>query len=262
MANPLSPVRGTTRQILYPFTRTIEFVTRVNVAANQAEQRYLVRGPLTMLSLPYSELLKADETAQELWFRNARGMFDKTITVTLDTVTYGDLALQQDTFQTTIKQKFFYDTQILLKQEKNPSWVPSPAPSAYPLFSVGARAQYPYTRVLRFATIVNDMETGNRYSLSTIGGPFSNFPTDALHSWEIQYPLLTDVDLAVLEPFFMACMGRYRHFAFTDPDTGIVYPNCRLDQDALAIRYISARPGNAGGHLVSTSVKLTEFFVP
>lgn len=259
MANPLSTVRGTTQQALYPVTRSVEFLTRVKIAANGSEQRFVVRGPLAKFTLPYSELVKLDAANQELWFENARGMFDRTISLTLDGIQYDHLALTQDTFTSTIRQKFLYDTQIQLRQIKNPSWVPAPAPSAFPTFANGLRAQYPYTRTLRYATWLNELETGMRYPLSSYGGPFDNFPLGGLNSWKIDYPVLTDPDLSTLETFFMACQGRYRRFSFTDPDTSIVHPNCRLDQDSLDLRYDMARSG--GNHHVSTSIAISEFFV-
>jgi hypothetical protein len=259
MPNPLSTVRGTTQQALYPVTRTVEFVTRVNIAANGSEQRWVVRGPLNNFQLPYSELLKADAAAQEFWFENARGKFDRTLSLTIDGITYLDLTSDSDTFSQVQRQQRSYDTQISVRQTRNPLWVPAPAPSSYPKLTNGLSAQYPYTRTVRFATIVNDQEVGTRYSLSTYGGPFDNFPTDGLFSWKLDYPVLTEVDAATLENFFLACQGRYHRFSFTDPDTGIVHPNCRLDQDSLPLRYDMAR---RGGHHISTSLSVSEFFIP
>lgn len=258
MANPVATVRGTTKQILYPFTRWNEFVCRVTQASNGSEQRFVVRPPLARFSLPYSNLQIADVASQQTQFNNALGKFTQQITLTLDSTTYTNLTFQQDTFESVIRETALYNTQLTLRQTQNPTWVPPTAPTAYPVLSSGLSAMMPVTSGLRYITWTNDQEAGQHFALSSYGGVFANFPTTALPYWKLDYPVMTEVDLATLENFFLACQGRYNTFAFTDPVTSIVYPNCRLDSDSFEVRYLGPRPG---GHQVSTSLAVTQTFI-
>ncbi len=258
MPSAVATVRGTTKQILYPFTRWVEFVTRVTQSANGSEQRFLVRPPLARFSLPYSNIQIGDVASQQAWFNAAVGKFAEQITLTLDAKIYNFLTLQQDTFESIIRETALYSTQVALRQTQNQAWTPPVAPTAYPVLSSGLSAMMPVTSGLRYITWTNDQETGQHYALSSYGGPFSNFPAAALPYWKLDYPVMTEVDLATIENFFLACQGRYQTFSFTDPITGIVYQNCRLDNDSLEIRYLGPRPG---GHQVSTALTVTQTFI-
>lgn len=95
----------------------------------------------------------------------------------------------------------------------------------FPTLSTGAVAQYPATRTLIYSTELLQFIDGleQRYRNHSGGA----------HNWTIQLHLLSDAELADLEAFFLANEGQLGAFAFTDPWSGVVYPNCCLVQDGF-----------------------------
>jgi len=56
---------------------------------------------------------------------------------------------------------------------------------------------------------VSDMPTGKRYSYARIQAPLGN--------WDVNFPALTDANLATMEAFFAQQQGRLQPFTFLDP---------------------------------------------
>ena len=91
--------------------------------------------------------------------------------------------------------------------------------SALPLLSTGAVQQYPYlcavtgrTRVFQFAD-----GTEQRY-----------LAMPQRRVWSIQLRLLQDGERALFLAFAQDALRSQSPFAFTDPQDGAVYPNCRI----------------------------------
>lgn len=261
MPTSLATVRGTSQQTLYPFTRSVEFLTGLYQSADGVEQRFAKRPPLYRFELPYSDLLAADITSQLSVFNSAKGQFSTNLQLTLGGTTYSNLALEDDVFETTTNQAFLYSSQIRLQQIQNGSWTPPTAPTAFPTFANGKSAQYPITQGKRFLTWKNDQATGPRYALASYGSSFTGYPSGALPYWRLSYPLMTEADLATLETFFLAAQGRYLPFSFTDPISDTTFTHCRFDSDVLEIKYLQGRTVSAPstfGSLVSTSVSIAQ----
>lgn len=220
---------------LTPLVRRVEFNTDVAMFQNGREQRFATRRPLNRLSLPYPEVSSTDVTSLESFINSAKGAYDVAGSLTVGSDTWADLALEGDGITVTEADAKLYSTSLKLRQVKRASYTPPSPGSSYPTFSAGVVAQRPYVRIRRFFTQANDMESGLRYSWAWFGGGLSTFPTGALMSWELTYPVMTDADVATLENFFAGQWGRLLHFSFTDPDSGTTYANCRFGMDGLEI---------------------------
>jgi hypothetical protein len=238
MAGSLPGVLGTSVQALYPVTRTVSFATRVQRFSDATEQRWMLRPPMMKLSLPYASLLAADKNSQLSFFASQKGRFDTTISVTLGASTWNNMTLLSDVFSVRNGKPLQYDTQIDLRQTKNSGYVWSaPSSPSFPVLSAGVRCQMPFTQTSRYLTMVNDQETGPRYSEAFYGAGFSKFPAAALKEWTLEYPHLTDADAATLESFAMTVGGRFYAFALIDPLDGSSHPKCRLGSDDFTLRY-------------------------
>jgi hypothetical protein len=234
-----------------PFERELSFLTSVQKFFNGQEQRWASRAPLATFSLPMQNLLIADKTA---WitatpasgfvsFTSAQGRrfqdLSLTLTNTLGSVTYSNLALMSDSLNQTNPLTLLYNQQLNLRQVSNSAWTPPTAPTTYPTFSFGGVAQQPLSQIYTFLVSVNDSVFGPRYAYSWYGSSLSNFPSTYLRMWRIAYPLLTDTDAATIESFFNSAQGRYYSFSFTDPIDHTAYPHVRFDVDALKFKYIT-----------------------
>jgi hypothetical protein len=252
MSGSLPGVRGSSVEVLYPVTRTVSFATRVQRFADATEQRWMLRPPMTKLSLPYGSLLATDKNNQLSFFASQKGRFDTTISVTIGAITYTNMTLLSDVFSIKNGKPLQYDTQIDLRQVKNSgyTWSAPVAPS-FPILSAGVRCQMPFIQTSRYLTMVNDQETGMRYSEAFYGGGFSKFPAAALKEWALEYPHLTDADVAILESFVNSVGGRFYSFAFIDPLDGSSHPKCRFGSDDFILRY-------SGPNDVALSLQIVE----
>ena len=83
--------------------------------------------------------------------------------------------------------------------------------------------QLPFTAKLRAVTAKERMEAGPEYVYYHDANP--------LHSWELQYAVLTADEVSTLRTFFDDMGGGWDLFTFTDPDTSTAYTKCRFDGD-------------------------------
>lgn len=100
-------------------------------------------------------------------------------------------------------------------------------PNVFPALRTGVYTQFPYVSSRRFDVTVEKMESGVRYS--------SYNDAVAFASWELHYSAVSDAEALALRTFFLLVGGSYDVIQFTDLDTGIVYPNCRFNQDTLEV---------------------------
>jgi hypothetical protein len=150
---------------------------------------------------------------------------------------YRNMALEHDTLPMLERESTLYNFTLTARQTANPTFTLASPGSAYPNLAIGLKAQRPYTRVQRYAVLRNDNVFGPRYSWAWVGGGLSGFPGNALHGWQLDYPVLSDTDLATLESFFLSHFGRFQAFSFTDPDDGNTYSDVRFDSDSLEIHH-------------------------
>jgi hypothetical protein len=95
----------------------------------------------------------------------------------------------------------------------------------FPLLKTASAVQYPLNVSDSFATDVLQFLAGDeqRY-LATAG---------SLRTWRIQLSQLDEAELQSIEAFFVTAEGSFETFSFTDPASGVSYPNCFLAGDLL-----------------------------
>jgi hypothetical protein len=262
MPAPLPGLRGTTIQALYPFKRTVRYLTDVVAFQDGSEQRSKGGGPWNSFELDFNRLSQTDKDAIKTHVNSAKGAFDSTLSITLDNtaygggaVTYANLGIEDDAWDSTERVNTQYTTKLRLRQT-----VPQPVtdivpsiPPAYPLLANGAAVMLPYTVTRRFSTLRNDQPAGPRYSFANWGGGLTAMPTGALMSWGLEYSLMGDADVATIEAWFHWAWGRWGGFTFVDAEDGVSHPKVRFDMDSLEIRY-----QDVNQTVVST--KLCEYF--
>lgn len=83
--------------------------------------------------------------------------------------------------------------------------------------------QLPFAAKLRATTGKVQMPAGHEYAYY--------HDANALHSWDLEWPVLTAAEVATLRTFFDSMGGGWDAFTFTDPDTSTAYTKCRFDGD-------------------------------
>jgi hypothetical protein len=94
-----------------------------------------------------------------------------------------------------------------------------------PLLKTGAVTQYPASTRIRCKSEVLRYLDGNEQR-------YREHPNPA-HEWAIRLDLLDEGEVAAMEEFFQAQQGQFGSFAFTDPHTGIPYPDCSIREDSM-----------------------------
>lgn len=86
-----------------------------------------------------------------------------------------------------------------------------------PLLNSGSAAQYPFRRSVK----------RNVARISFVDGTEQACATSCeLHEWTLPLALLQEQELTTLLAFFEQQEGTVGTYSFTDPATGIQYPNC------------------------------------
>lgn len=100
----------------------------------------------------------------------------------------------------------------------------------FPKLKTGAAVQYPIRMTLRYRTRI----------LRFLGGceqRFRQWGTEK-RRWTIHLDRLDELEAAEILAFFEAQQGCGGEFGFTDPDTGVRYPNCSFEEDECCVRYV------------------------
>ncbi len=118
--------------------------------------------------------------------------------------------------------------------------------ASFPKLSTGSLAQYGSAYELEFRTRVIRYVDGSEQRYADRGA--------ALRRWIIVLSQLTPPESSALTSFFREHRGRESTFSFIDPWTGIDYPACRFDTDAIAVR--AAGELDASATLVIREVRL------
>lgn len=109
--------------------------------------------------------------------------------------------------------------------------------SAFPPLKTGAVTQYPAERVIRYSSDVLRFVDGTEQRFRTFASP--------LRQWVIRLDLLDEGEIAAIRNFFSAQSGINGIFSFTDPEDGVLYPSCSLDQDELDTELLEEVRGRA-----------------
>ncbi|WP_180538213.1 DUF2460 domain-containing protein [Nevskia soli] len=95
----------------------------------------------------------------------------------------------------------------------------------FPILATGAVAQYPARYIVSFRADVVRFFDGSEQR-------FRNSP-GVLHQWIIALSQLSEQEMNTIEEFFLKNQGAAGTFAFTDPWSAQVYPNCSIVSDEL-----------------------------
>jgi hypothetical protein len=115
----------------------------------------------------------------------------------------------------------------------------------FPILSSGSVAQYPAllatgqgVQVIRFLDA-----SEQRY----VSQP------RALRQWQIRLDLLNESEIDQLEAFFAAQSGDYSPFAFPDPFSGAMVPNCRLAAPGFVSEYVGVGVSSTSFWVIETN---------
>lgn len=115
----------------------------------------------------------------------------------------------------------------------------------FPLLSTGAVAQYPlplsYTSPVEIIRFID----GTDQRFASRGG--------ALRSWHIQLSFINEDEIHQIETFFETMGGQYSLFAFPDPYSGQIVPNCVMGESALVTDYLATDLSSASFWVVETN---------
>jgi hypothetical protein len=256
MAGLLPTVRGSAAA-LYPISRMNTCATSVQKFINGSEQRFKRAASLASFKLTYTGLFANDRDALKLFYAEQKGSFDSTWSFALDN-TYPNCTFLEDGFSSVEGARpNLYDVSLQFRQTIPGGAVAGQGNFGYPVLTSGATAQRPYQQNQRWRTSKNDNPTGKRYAYEWYGAGLQGFPNRGLLSWRLQYPSITDADMAILEAFFVNMNGRWNSFNFVDPDgpgpEGIAnYPDVRFDMDALEYRYLAKNQASTTILLIET----------
>lgn len=226
----------------FPVTRQIVFDTRIDVAPNGSEQRFVNNVPLFRFVFPYNSLLGADQIALLNFFNARAGMNASDWTAAMLAQTYANLTFDDDTISLTQQDPLLWNVALKFHQTQNKSYT-IPSPTNFPNLSSGKPFQRPYGPQWRSLTVAGDSTTGSRYAYQFYGAGLSNFPSSPLRGWTLSYPVLSDADVATIENFFVGSQGRFATFSLTD-DTSTTYAHCRFATDVLSLQYVAPNQTN------------------
>lgn len=82
--------------------------------------------------------------------------------------------------------------------------------------------QLPYTSELAYSTVVQDLETGMRWTYPLRGVSLPGYPNFPLGRFTLNYPGITDAEAATLEAFFNSMRGKWLTFRFLDPSGNLL----------------------------------------
>ena len=246
----------------YPVTLRSGWSTKVNQFVDFSEQRWVTRQPLIKLVFEYRNLSRADINTLKVFVETQLGEYD-TFSVPFDGYQYDNMVFDQDDFRPIEdKEPNRFSVTLKMRQMRPNGWFNAPidvvgSTPNYPFITgvvatvspitYGVITQRPWTGGERYFTNKVDLETGYRYSYAWTQTP--------LQRWELNYPVITEVEADIIRNFFDAMHGRMYHFNFDDPDLYILarqspyswtspdpsyesIPNCRFDSDDLDVVYV------------------------
>ncbi len=197
-----------------------------------AEQRYAISGLLNSFTIGLSDLSWSEvEDLRAFWILQ-KGAFDPlwSIDVTDPNTTsvrpYLHMAFNGDEFSLSETKPSRYSLSLEAVQTVGETVMVSPA-VAYPPLATGAKWQLPSTSAWKFKTDRNDLEAGKRVSYYAWPEP--------LRTWRLEYPLITDTELATITAFYLRQGGPVHAFAFVDPDLVETFGNCRFAAGGIQI---------------------------
>lgn len=197
-----------------------------------AEQRYAISGLLNSFVLGFSNLFVPEVADLHDFWILQKGAFDALWSIALKDPATGEeraylkMAFDSDEFSVIEQKPSRYSLSLSAVQTVGEEVVVNPAPD-FPLLGTGAKWQLPSTSVLKFRTDRNDLEAGKRISYYAWPEP--------LRRWPLEFPLITDAELAAYVNFYLGQGGPVNEFSFADPDAGETFEHCRFARGGLQI---------------------------
>jgi hypothetical protein len=214
----------------YPYVRTVRVASQVLEFLDGSEQRWQATKPLNGFEISLQDLSWADLQAVRDWFASIKGAFQEFDFV-ISSETFPGMVLESDVLSMTEDQKpGLFSVSFAMRQTKTSGAWPT-VPPYYPVIGscVELITQRPFTAARAFHTVRSDLPSGPRYA-------FAERDTERL-SWVCSYPTITTAEVLTLLKFVVAMGGRTKHFQFKDPETTLVYTNCRLNNEAVQVQY-------------------------
>jgi hypothetical protein len=227
---PLSPA------LQSGFTHALQIRADVKRFRSGKEQRYAISGLLNSFKLAYQHLTWSEVVGLRDFFISQKGAFDSSWSLTMrDPATlsdrsYENMAFDSDAFEYTETQTGRYSVSLAASQTVGEAVTVDPQ-AAYPVLSTGARVQLPNRVGLRYQTLRNDLECGQRIAYYTWASP--------LRTMNCEYGLITDAEVQSIVTHYLKAGGPVHPFSFTDPDSGAVYAVCRFSPEPITITRIS-----------------------
>lgn len=219
----------------YPLRLKYSCLTRVHLATNSQEQRYVVRAPRVEMTINLRSLSASDQGLVDTFFDSQKGAYDSTWDIAIDGNNYAAMRFQSDEIKWDETLPNRWSTSLVCFG--TPPTFSSP-PVTYPALASGAVTQRPWSKRRSYQTNYSDVDTaGVRHALAMRSGGFTNFPTGAARIWDLRYAAIRTTDAEAIAAFFVTTAGRYGSFSFTDPDTSVTYTGCRFDSDELELSY-------------------------
>lgn len=197
-----------------------------------AEQRYAVSGLLNSFTIPLTDLAAHEvEDLRAHWILQ-KGAFDSLWSINLlDPATgmdrdYQHMAYNSDEFTVTEAKPARFGVSLDAVQTVGETVTISPV-ATFPVLATGAKWQLPSTSTQKFKTDRNDLEAGKRFSYYAWPEP--------LRRWPLEFPLITDAELAAYAGFYCAQGGPVNEFAFADPDARETFDHCRFAAGGIQI---------------------------
>ena len=231
-AYPATLPSGATWRV--PFTRTLEFRTKIGRGLDSTEQRWAETCGRERWTLTYRDLVVTDRDAIFASFETAKGDFDQTLSLTWGGTTYSNVYFQDGKLDAQESDKPARSSmKVVLCQLYRAA--DTGTLGTFPLLSSGARVQLPYSYSRAFDNV----------SVETDGGRYSYYNrASSYRTWTVGGPFLLDTEAQALWDFFRRARGKLTTFAFVDPDSGTSYPSCRFGSDQLDWT-INGRDNNA-----------------
>jgi hypothetical protein len=236
-----------TLRLRYPVTQTLTAPVDVAEFLDGTEQRFRDGEFLQAFDLSFPDVPIAELADLRTFWLSVKGAFDSGWSFTFQGASYADMALESDDLtETESAHAEKVTVSVKMRQTVRHGAYNDTGAAVFPPLYGAVVAQRPFTTRPQFRTTRNDLPNGARYAWAEWGTPRA--------AWNIEYQCLKATELASRLSFFIAMGGRLRGFEFTDPNTGVSHAHCRLDSDALAIRWV-------GAGQCAVTMAITEYFV-
>jgi hypothetical protein len=230
----------------YPVTQTLTAPVDVAEFLDGTEQRCRTGEFLQSFELSFPDVPITELASLRTFWATVKGAFDSGWTFAFQGTNYANMALEADDLtEVESGRPEKVTVGVKMRQTLTAGGYAGTPPAAFPSLYGAVVAQRPFTTRPQFRTTRNDLANGARFAWAEWGTPKA--------AWTIEYSCLTASELASRLSCFVALGGRYRGFAFTDPNTGVTHAHCRLDADALAMRWV-------GAGQCSVTVSIAEYF--